>query len=94
MFFKILQRKLLLPFAVSTLAEGRGVNVSPQLLARANKKRIKLSFPVEMFNCLFHNAAFVSESQFLQSRLQMVSIGLFLSCLLHRNCILSEYFVL
>lgn len=61
------------------------MKVSPLLLEGANKKRIKLSFSVEMFNCLFHNAAFVSESQSLQSRLQTVSIGLFQSCLLHRN---------
>lgn len=40
---------------------------------------------------LFHNIAFVSESQELQSRLQTVSICLFLSCLLHKNCMLSRY---
>lgn len=34
MFLKILNRKLLLPFAVSTLAEGRGVKVSLRLCER------------------------------------------------------------
>lgn len=43
--------KLLLPFAVSTLAEGRGVKVSTAKGQNVTKI-IDLSFSVEMFSCL------------------------------------------